>query len=56
MTHNGRNSFEDAYQELGDLAAYIMQAKLEDHSYEEFNELRQMFNVVSLVLDTEFKQ
>jgi len=46
MTHNGKNPIKDTHQEIGDLAAYIMQAKLEGHNEEEFERLKQMIQVI----------
>lgn len=51
MTFNGRNAIEDAKQEIGDCAAYIIQAKLEGRSDEEINKLKQMVDILSLILE-----
>ena len=55
MTHNGRNSFEDAFQEIGDCMAYVVQAKLEGYTKDKFIKLRRVVNILLIVLDTEFE-
>ncbi len=48
MTKDGRNSIEDALQELGDLMHYLYKARLNG---EDISEIRVLFPLLALLVD-----